>query len=147
MTNAVQGSTSLLSALGAEDIPGLTLTRTIGHLMMTPVNPGAVNGGQRVTYGIGVVQSEALAAGAIADPDAATDFPLRGWVYRDMEFILDSVDSYDHPALHVRFDIKSQRKLHTQDSELMLVHESTNAFGTGFNARLDGWIRCLFKQP
>jgi len=145
--NGTQDTRSLLSGLGAEDVPGLTLVRTIIHLAFAPLAPGVASGAMRLDWGIGLVQGEALAAGIVADPFAETDFPLRGWIVRDFAPVVDSIDSYDHPYVEINMDLKSQRKLHTQDSEVVLILEANDLSGTFFTVQTVGWIRMLYKQP
>ncbi len=122
------------------------MIRTIIHLWVGVLAPGVANGAMRLDWGIGMVQGEALAAGIVADPFAETDFPLRGWVVRDVLGIHDSIDAYDHPFVEIKLDLKSSRKLHNQDSEVMLVLDANDLLGTPFTILTFGYIRCLYKM-
>ena len=145
--NGAQIDFNLLTALGANDIPGLTLTRTIVDLSCGAATGGGANGRMRVDVGIGVIQAEAQAANVFADPQTALDFPLRGWVLRKHWIVTDSVDSFDRDFQRMELDLKSRRALHTADSELFLIANNAFESGTGFTIDLQGWIRCLFLMP
>ena len=144
--NATQDTQSLLSGLGPEDIPGITLTRTIIHLWVGAILPGVASGAMRLDWGIGVVQGEALAAGIVADPFSESDFPNRGWVVRDVIGVHDSIDTFDHRFMEIQMDIHSQRKLYSQDAEVMLVLDANDLLGTPFTVLTFGYIRCLYKM-
>ncbi len=138
---------TLLGGLGAQDIPGLTVVRTIGTLWFLSTVPGGSNGANRLDLGVGLVQGEALAAGVTADPETASDFPLRGWVHRDSIIVVEAIDSNDPAAVGMRWDARVSRKLLTQDSEFMVTFTNTNVQGTALTVDVEGWIRCLFLMP
>ncbi len=147
LANGAQLDIDLLTALGANDIPGLTLTRTIVDLSFLSASPGGSNGTQRVDVGIGIHQIEAAAANVFADPQSALDFPTRGWVFRKHTVVVDSVDSHDHEARTMEFDLASRRVLHTVDSGLNLIIDSLTFGGDAFTVDVQGWIRSLFLLP
>jgi len=147
IASGVGNLSTLLGQLEDEEVPGLTLVRTIVHLYFLPAFPGTVNGSQLISLGIGVVQIEALAAGAVADPNTATDFPLRNWVFRDQILVQNSLDSLDTPAKELRLELASQRKMYTVDSDLVLSMFNSAFEGSPFVVDVVGLIRQLFKKP
>ncbi len=96
--------------------------------------------------GIGVSDTEAFAAGTLPDPVIPSDQPARGWVWRDAIPIIDSIDSYDHPPVEVKGDIRSKRSMSVQ-TELYLILDAGGLLGTAFTIETSGLIRCLFALP
>ena len=147
LSSGGQADLDLLTGLGANDIPGLTLTRTIIDLSFLAQTPGAAAGRMRVDFGIGVTQSEATAANVLPDPQSALDFPTRGWVVRKHKIVTDSIDSFDADALTVEMDLSGRRALHTTDTDLTLIIQNSALLGTTFSVQVQGWVRSLLLMP
>jgi len=145
INSAAANNQSVIVDLAQDLVPGITLVRTLVHLYFLPTTPGATNGSQIVSVGLGMVQLEALAGGAVADPNTSTDFPLRNWIIRDQVLVQDSIDSFDRDAHEMKVEVASQRKLHTIDSDIMLTMFNDPHDGTSFNVNVVGIIRMLFK--
>ena len=135
---------TLLGALGADDIPGLTLTRLLVHLTMfanaSPTAFGAVEMG----VGIGLATGDAFAAAALPDVETDTDFPIRGWVLRDSLVLPYEVDSTEYREM--RLDLRAQRKLDEQ-TELFIQFRNETMVGTALVCRMTGLVRALMKMP
>ena len=124
---------------------GCTLVRLIYHMWFGANAPGAVNGTMRLSIGIGLTSDDAFAAAAVPEATVMADYPVAGWVYRDIIAVMDSVDAHDHAPVEVYRDLRVQRKL--DRSSLFVNHEAEAHIGTGFAVALTGIIRCLYKLP
>ena len=60
---------------------GSTLTRTIVELALWSTSVAAAWGVQMVDIGLGLIEADALAAGAVPDPADDRDEPARGWIH------------------------------------------------------------------
>ena len=123
----------------------LTVVRTLIHLNISSDNPGFASGLQRVSLGIGVVSEEAFLAGVVPDPNVNTDFPSRGWVWRDQQVVLDELLATGVvPLRDIKEDIASQRKL--DKGELVLIVNNDALHGSPFDIIVTGIVRILFKR-
>ena len=106
----------------------MTLLRTIIGIDVAYSVHDSGEGSQQASFGIGITDQEAFAAGTVPDPQTDTDFPQRGWIwwarYRIFGF------AADQPAVFTRWidlDLRSQRKLNNGE-----------AFLTVFNGPVEG---------
>ena len=106
---------------------------------------GAV-GQQAVDFGIGVVEQDALAAGALPDLNFPDDSPIRGWVFRKRIMLQDHTTVGVVPSMH-RFELDLKSKRLIGDSELVLIIDNNSARGTAFSVETEGLIRCLYLMP
>ena len=124
--------TALASSL-ALDGPW-TVLRMLGEYVVAPrVAPAALEAGS-VGIGIGVVSSDAVAAGAGSLPDPLTsdpDYPWLYWANHDFYYRTTTAEA-EHSvvgAIRRSFDVKSMRKLKPRES-LVFVVEFAAIVGT-----------------
>jgi len=133
LTNVIHGSDTL------------TVTRIIGRLLAIPsVVANATVSAQRVSIGIGVSSPEAFAAGALPLPEVMTDFPPRGWLYREHGILVNQQDSGTVEAWHFPefvFDIRGQRKIDKGTLFMSWTQEDLIAGTT--TTKLVGLVRVL----
>ncbi len=108
-----------------------TILRMIGEYIITPrLAPTAVDS-VFISLGIGVVSSDAAAAGAASLPDPAgePDFPWLFWATHSFFFSTTTTDPSDAgSSLRRAFDIRSMRKMKPRES-LIFVVEYANVIG------------------
>ena len=93
---------------------------------------------------IGLVSRDALAGGAVPDPNQDDEYPVDGWLYRGQKLI--SQNGTGHPVVTPLFaDIRSQRKI--GGGIPALIQNSTTEGGTSFSIHTLGLIRTLVKLP
>ena len=124
---------------------GCTIIRVIYHMWFLPNSPGAVNGVEQITLGIGIASDDAFSAGAIPEADTAADFPMSGWMYRDRLLVVDSIDAKDSPAVELYRDLRVSRKM--ERGSVYVTHESDGFVGSAFTVAFSGIIRVLYKLP
>ena len=127
---------------------GYTLARTIVCLAFMPAVPWGTTGVQRIQMGILVASNDATAAGALADPNDAVDYPTQGWVWRDEACVVNqSVGSPVGiiPAVVMNRDIRAQRKLDRSSLSYRLFNSAVD--GTATTVRVVGLIRNLYRLP
>ena len=93
---------------------------------------------------MGVISQESIAASVFPDPNTATDYPVRGWLFRHRCAVTQSSDDAT-PLTHCAFDIRSQRKLDT--GQYYLVVDNDPLFGTSFSVEVFGLVRTLVLLP
>ena len=121
----------------------MTLTRTIVGIDIAYTVHDSGEGSQQMSLGIGVASQEAFAAGTLPDPNSATDFPTRGWVWRAMYRVYGF--AADQPAVfnaRVDKDVKAQRKL--ENGEAYIVINNDPIEGVAGVVRVIGLIRQLW---
>ncbi len=124
-------------------LEAMTLLRTIVRLDLAYVTHDSAEGSQKVSLGIGVASQEALAAGVVADPEAAADFPTRGWVwrgvYRVFGFAAGIADVHVRP---IDLDLRSKRRLENGDAFFVITNEAQDGATSAINVL--GVIRQLW---
>jgi len=135
---------SLMTAVNAEEARGLTLIRTLVRVSLLSNTTAGAWGSQIVDMGIGVASRDALAAGALPDPNIATDEPPRGWVYRTRETPIQNGVGTNW-VTRVEADIRSARRI--DGGDLFFVGNNSVFMGTAFAVEIRGLVRCLFKLP
>ena len=135
---------SLLGALTQINTRGITIERVILDLWIIPSMLAGTNAAQILDVGIGVVTQDAVAAGAVPDPNTSADRPARGWLYRTRCLIIDS-NIEPLPAVRCTGDFRGKRKL--DDGELVLVGNNTASQGTPFSVDMIGIVRVGYLMP
>ena len=131
--------TDLDNLIPADERKGVTLTRTLIDLTVVTVAAGT---GGVMSMGIYLVEDDAAAAGAFAEPEVQTDEV--SWLWRLMRRPLFTSDPNDYSqAARLVYDIRGQRKYPGIDYTLWLVI-TTGTSTTSHN--VDGGIRCLYKR-
>ncbi len=139
------GSMSLITGISSTQTRGdqMTLLRTIIGLDLAHNVHDAGEGSVLTSIGIGITSQEAFSASIFPDPQTATDFPTRGWVwraqYRTWSF------AADQPAVFTRrvdLDLRSMRKL--ENGEAYLTVFSTLFDGAASVVSTTGLIRQLW---
>ena len=109
-----------------------TILRMMGEYTITPTAAPAAGDEAQVTIGIGVVSTDAFAAGAgsVPDPTSEAEYP---WLYWASHPIGRAVDASVDPAnetllLRKSFDVKSMRKMKPRES-LIFVAQYFNFTG------------------
>jgi len=123
----------------------MTLLRTLIGLDIARTVHDSGEGSELLAIGIGIASQTAFALGltGVSDPEIATDFPTRGWVwrakYRTFGF------AADQPAVFVRrvdLDIRAMRKL--ENGEAYIVMGLTALEGVSSAVSVTGLIRQLW---
>jgi len=146
VTVATPDSVSLMTGIAAINtrVAQMTLLRTIIGLDMGRTVHDSGEGSERLSVGIGIASQEAFAtAGALSDPEVATDFPTRGWIWR-MQYRIFGFAT-DQPTIFTRridLDLRSMRKL--ENGEAFMAFSLLNLEGTTDSVRLLGMIRQLW---
>ena len=124
----------------------LTLTRTIIGIDIAVTVHDSGEGSQGVSLGIGVASQEAVDLGvtALSDPSIATEFPVKGWVwrahYRVFGFAADQPAAYQQRAVA---DVKGQRVLGNGEMYIHVVNKPVEGVAT--TVRVIGFVRQLWK--
>jgi len=133
---------TLFNALsfGAERIKGSTVTRMIIDMILQ-----AESVAQTVTFDWGIVtmNADARAAGAFPDPEDVSD--RAGWMVRGRMRTIQSSLSDGSQWARLNLDLRSQRVLHTEETELQLIVH--NSSGGAFALKWAPYIRVLMKMP
>ncbi len=121
----------------------MTLLRTIIGIDFGRLTHDSGEGSEVVAVGIGIASQEAFAAGNVSDPNIATDFPTRGWVWRAAYRIYGF--AADQPAVfnrRVDLDLRAQRKL--ENGEAFIVTDLFAVEGANSGMRMEGLVRQLW---
>ena len=146
LANNARLDQDLLVNVSDADKRGLTVVRTLIHLWFTPAAGSVVNGSQKLFMGIQLSSEDAFAANAVPDPNNSTEYPIGGWMYRDLIVVINpNTGPFLNPSVELWRDIRSQRKL--DRSEMMYSVENNAGSGTTFNVSAIGLIRVLYKLP
>ena len=124
----VTNFTASSTAAGASLAPGTTATvlRMIGEYLITGLATGTFSAGDqaRITVAIGVVSTDAFAAGAASLPDPASEpeYPWLFWASHQMHWLTASSDLFG-PSEVVRrsFDSRSMRKMKPRETLAYVV--------------------------
>ncbi len=123
--------TSLMTNIGsaASRFDALTLLRTIIRMDLAATVHDQGEGSSIVSLGIGVTSQEAFAGGLVPDPEIATDFPTRGWVWRSQYRVFSfQAGVADVHVREIDLDLRGRRKL--ENGECYIVIENTALEGT-----------------
>ena len=139
-----QGSQQLMTSFEADERMGMTISRWIAELGIYSNSIAGAYGVARVSIGITMLDADAAAAGAFPDPNASTDEPPRGWVWRT--HCLASQNGVGTPiVVRCLFDIRSMRKFDSAVAYIIVNNESL--VGTSFTISVAGILRCLILLP
>ena len=140
-----KSETTLLATASVQDTRTWTLVRTILCMTLSYTVHDAGEGSQTVDIGILTAAQEAFAAGILADPEAAGDFPQRGWVYRCRYRVFGfAADQAAVDRILIERDIRSQRKIERE--ELILSISNSANIGAASAITVTGIVRCLFLE-
>ena len=120
----------------------LTLLRTIVRLDAAYVVHDAGEGSQRLAIGIGLAAVEAFSGATTSDPEDASEFPTRGWVWRGVYRVFGF--AADQPAISVReidLDLRSRRKI--ENGILFLTMNNVALEGAAASVNVLGMVRQL----
>ncbi len=146
LNNNARLDQDLLVNVPDADKRGMTVVRTLVHLYFPETAGTAVTGAQKLLMGIQLASEDAFAAMAVPDPNNATEFPIGGWMYRDITVVTQTASRLHQKALQeMRLDLRSQRKL--DRSEMIFSIENNASGGTAFSVDVVGLIRVLYKLP
>ena len=121
----------------------MTLLRTIVGFDVARTVHDSGEGSERLHAGIGIASQEGFASGNVAQPGIMTDFPARGWVWRNHWRIWGF--AADQPAIFTRrvdLSLKSQRKL--ENGEAYIMFNLTAIEGVASTTTVTGIIRQLW---
>ena len=143
-----QVSTDLTGALTQFQKQGLTLVRTIVHFTARVQTLGLVIGSQQLGMGIAIVDEDANAAGALPEVLTQGDFPVKGWIWRDIQQLNDHTSAGSTESkqiIDVEAELKSRRRI--DDTDLLIIFENQDLLGGTFTIDIDGLVRSLFLLP
>ena len=142
VTTGTQERIDMMGTFDVDERRGMTVMRLLLCLYLAPNPLGAVNGIVVMNMGIEVVSQEGFGAGVVPDPGSATEFPLRGWLYRCQHAVLDD-PTPGYPTPVIREDLHAMRRLDT--GSVIMVLDAATVQGTAFNIRVMGLMRMLVK--
>ncbi len=146
LANNARLDQDLLVNVSDADKRGMTVVRILVHLYFTSTAGTPVDGIQKLSMGIQLSSEDAFAANAVPDPNNVTEYPIGGWLYRDVVVVAEAASGiHINPPAEIRLDLRSQRKL--DRSEMMYSVENNALGGTNFSVDANGFIRVLYKLP
>ncbi len=136
---------SLLSDMDKSEqrVSRITLLRTIVGFDVAASVHDSGEGSSTMDIGIGIASQEAFAAGNLPDPNTATDYPLRGWVFRARGRVFHFASTSPQVfTWRVDRDIRSRRVLDNGEPYIKFQH-TLNEGAQGV-LRITGLVRCLW---
>jgi hypothetical protein len=117
--------TSLMTGVSATQtrFDQMTLLRTIVGIDIARTVHDSGEGSETFSIGIGIASQEAFAAASLSDPQIATDFPTRGWIWRAQYRIFGF--AADQPTIFTRrvdLDLRAMRKLENGEAFVTMVN-------------------------
>ena len=94
--------------------------------------------------GAGVVTGDALSANALPDLEITTDFPIRGWMWKEMVSVFAELDFFQTAV--IKGDFHSQRKL-DERTEVFCSLRNEAVVGNAVSVIVLTLIRMLVKLP
>jgi len=147
MQSLVAGTDFIVNLLlNAPTVDTLTAIRIVGELEFAYVVTTTIaDSDSIVDVGIGVAADEAVAAGAAALPDPASDssYPPRGWLYVATGYVAQHITSATGLANKnavFKFDIRAARKI---DKGTLFFRAAQANLNVGGAMELTGRIRVL----
>ena len=141
---SVQNSLQMMSTLDREEKRGNTITRLIGELGLYSTTVAGAWGVQKYDIGFAMLDDDAFAAAALPDPNIATDYPPRGWLFRTRCVVAQNGTGAPVVTRCV-FDIRAQRKM--DNAVLVMIVNNVNTAGTSFTIENTGIVRALLLLP
>ncbi len=119
-------------------VKGYTVTRMILDLRL---KADSVAQESSLFWGIAVVNSDARASGVLPDADVMNE--RAGWLVRGrLTTIQDSLSDRQQQDV-AQLDLRSQRVMHNDEEELLLILDSVSAFISQWQV----FVRVLMKLP
>jgi len=121
----------------------VTLLRTIIGIDCAALVHDSNEGSSTLSMGIGVASQEAFLAGTLPDPNTASDFPTKGWIFRARGRVFGF--AADAPAVYswrIDRDIRARRILDNGEPYIIFTND-LNEGGT-VALRITGLVRCLW---
>ena len=145
VANAATNTISLSGEFTAQEtirLARLTLLRTLVRIDAAYAVHDAGEGSQRMAIGIGLAPVEAFSGTTTSDPEDASEFPTRGWIWRGVYRLYGF--AADQPAVSNRaldLDLRSRRKV--ENGILFLTINNVALEGVSAAIRVVGMIRQL----
>ena len=144
LADAGQFTTGLMFSFDQDEAVGMTLTRLLLCLQLSALVGNTIDSQQIIDIGIGTASAEAFAAVVLPDPNQATEFPEKGWIYRCRHLVNGDAANQLLPV-RIELDLKSQRKIDT--GVVWLSMQSITNGGTVVATIITGSVRLLMKLP
>ncbi len=127
-------STAIASGQLTNLVGAATIMRMLGRFLIIPNPGGAFVAGDEciVAFAIGIVSSDAFAAGSasVPDPNSEPDYPWLYWTSIPFHFATTTLDGSDIGAsVRVAFDVKSMRRIKPRES-LCAIAQYVDVAGT-----------------
>ncbi len=144
IADGAQNQQTLFPGITPDELRNGTILRTVANLFIGSTVTAGAWGWGHTDIGLGVISQEAIGATAFPDPNSTSDYPVRGWTFRERCGVYQN--GISTPILtSCRFDVSSQRKLDTGAYYLIANH--VTIVGTAFATRLEGSVRTLVLMP
>ena len=144
IVNGGQDAVTLFPGITPDELRNGTIIRTIGDLSLGSTTTAGAWGTGAVDIGLGVISQEAIGASVFPDPKTASDYPVRGWLYRKRCGVFQNGVG-TQILFACEFDVRSQRKLDT--GAYYMVIDNNSIRGSAFTADVFGSIRTLVLMP
>ena len=135
----------LMANVSDPEARGCTLVRMVMGLQLTVESPLVASGRQLCYISVALASDDAFSGGALPDVNVSDDFPVSGWLYRDVFAVISETSPTAQMSIRFERDIRAQRKLDRASTYLTFLNAQEE--GTGFAVRLQGIVRCLYKLP
>ena len=144
VASGAQNTQTLFPGISPDELRNGTIIRTVANLFMGSTQVAGAWGWGHCDIGLGVISQEAIGASVYPDPNSASDYPTRGWTFRERCGVAQN--GVGTPILTpCRFDVSSQRRLDTGAYYLIVNHVVT--LGTSFSVNVEGSVRTLVLMP
>ena len=130
-------SLDLSDAMTESDKRGATVTRILLTIYVRPV---LVDLSQRWFYGITMMSRDSVVAGALPDPEVASDQP--GWMLRDFRAVLTHDAEHAQAIQHMTYDLRAQRRFTGPSNELEFVSKNLAGGGTSVEYAILSRVLC-----
>jgi len=120
-----------------------TIVRTRGSALITLSTLGGVGDGFRGAMGIGIISTDAFAAGATPDPLADQDWP--GWLWFQHFNVIEGAPVSADGSGFQRFEIDSKAMRKMGASETLFGCTEVTELGAGSIMQISADCRMLFK--
>ena len=127
VASGTQIEKDLLGDLVTDERKGATITRVILDLVISPDQAGQVT---FTSYGLCMVNRDAVAAGAVPEADVNSDradWLLRGRARNNCFALADSTQMF-----HREYDLRAQRVLRSEEQTLALILDHGSGGGIDF---------------
>ena len=145
--NISAGGTALKDLLaGAPTVDTLTAIRLLIHVHVSPDLSTVTDGVQVLDVGIGVSSGEAFALGvtALPEPQDASAYPPRGWIYVDRWVTRANNNASPIDQLlvaEIRADVRAMRRI--DKGTMFMFLQSSSTAGSAYGVNVAGRVRVL----